>query len=135
MTDLRKRGNAKRDKNKEGSVMNEPIKRVVEAMEQLPANVQQIVADRLVWEIKETNWDMIAKESCSLAMAEKLSREETFLDNSTREPLAKEKRAEQAEHIMESIMSKPQRGTKFLQMAGIIEERISPEKDLFKNIR
>lgn len=31
---------------------------------------------------------------------------------------------------MESIMSKPQRGTKFLQMAGIVEERISPEKDL-----
>ena len=127
MTDLHKRGKAKKDKNKEGSIMNEPIKRVVEAMEQLPANVQQIVADRLIWEIKETNWDMIAKESCPLAMAEKLSREETFLNNSTPEPL---KRAEQAERLMESIMSKPQRGTKFLQMAGIVEERISPEKDL-----
>jgi hypothetical protein len=74
--------------------MNEPIKRVVEAVQQLPDNIQQIVAGHFVWEIKETDWDAIARQSRPLDLAEKLYSKETVLNNSTREPLTERERAE-----------------------------------------
>jgi hypothetical protein len=33
------------------------------------------------------------------------------------------------EQQVQSMRTKPQKGTKFLQMMGIVEERISPEND------
>jgi DNA-directed RNA polymerase specialized sigma subunit len=53
MVHLHKRDKTKKERNKEGTIMNEPIERVVNAMQQLPDHAQQIMANRFVWEIKE----------------------------------------------------------------------------------
>jgi hypothetical protein len=119
----------------------------IEAAQQLSNAVQSEELERILDKIDELEWDAIVSKPYVKQRLLELGRkameedrageteeggfvgERVLLNNSTREPLTEEKRAERAERIMELIMSKPQKGTKFLQMAGIVEERISPEKD------